>query len=107
MPTSSIRTATTGIRADNSPRCSQERKRLPGKAGKPFSYLPPSRRKLRFCSRLSRCRLPHWLFRGPLFLRNVLFLHFGLLPVQEERRIRIVGSQRACKVHRAVLFHAC
>src|ERR1700693_467775 len=99
MSTSSIRTVTAAIHADKSPNRLQKRKRLPGMAGEPFFLLLRRRKRLaRFCSRLSRCRLPHWLLRGPLLLRNILFLHFGLIPVQEKRRIGIVSHQRARKV---------
>src|SRR6266849_10430062 len=108
MSTSSIPTATAGIHADKSLGGLRKRKRLPGIAGEPFSYVRRRWRSLaRFCSRLSRCGLSHRLLRRRLLLRNVFFLHFALLPVQEKSRIRIVGSQRARKVDSAVLFHAC
>src|SRR5207253_9416765 len=66
------------------------------------------RRLAWFCSRLSRCWLPHRRLLGrALLLRNVLSLYFGLVPMQEECRFGIVGNKRGGKVNGAVFFHAC
>src|SRR5712692_4077115 len=108
MSTSSIPTATAVIRADKSLARLRKRKRLPGIVGAPFSHVRRRWKSLaRFCSRLLlRYRLSHGLLWRRLLLRDVFFLHFALLPVQEKSWIGIVGSQRARKVDSAVLYHA-
>src|SRR5712692_3963656 len=99
MSTSSIPTVTAGIRADKSLGRLRKRKRLPGIAGEPFSYVRRRWRSLaRFCSRLSRCGLSHRLLRRRLLLRNVFFLHFALVPVKKEGWVGIVGGQRSGEV---------
>src|SRR5713226_2622146 len=107
MTTTEPATATAVIRADKSPVHLQRQIRLPEIAGEPFSYLPWRWRGLaRFCSRLSRCRLPHRLLRRRLLLRYVLLLHLGLVPVKKEGWVRIVGGQRSGEVDCGVLFDA-
>src|SRR5258708_2164221 len=107
MRTSSILTATAGRRARKISNRSAQLKTAPRVNREPFS-LPGKQTKLRFCRRPSRCRLPHWrLLWRPLLFRNVLFLYFGLVPVQKKRRIGIVGGQGPREVDRAVFFNAC
>src|SRR6266851_4371900 len=83
-------------------------KTAPGVGREPFLLITSETYSLRFCRRPSRGWLPHWrLLRRPLLLRDVLFLHFGFVPVEEKRRIGIVGCQGSSKVDRAVFFNAC
>src|SRR5271167_694870 len=55
---------------------------------------------------LARRLLANCLLGRRLFLRNVLFVHLALFPVQHKRRLRIVGNQRRRKMNRAVLLYA-
>src|SRR5712664_1580985 len=83
-------------------------KTAPGVDRKPFLLITSETNSLRFCRRPSRCRLPHWwLLRRPFLLRDVFFLYLGFVPVQEKRRIGIVGRQGPSEVDRAAFFNAC
>src|SRR6266581_6699696 len=107
MSISSIRTGAAALRADNLLNRHQELKRLPRMAGEPFSCIAWNCGRLAwFRSRLLGCRTPRWPLRSPLLLRNILGLHFGLIPVEKKRWIGVVRNQRAGEMDCAVLFDA-
>src|SRR5713101_9602761 len=86
---------------------SKKKERLAGITRAPSFWIRLFRRNLvRLCHRFLRGGTPNGLLGGGLLLREVLFLHFGLVPRQEERGFRIVGGQCASEVDGAALFNA-